>query len=202
MDHRSAALEYAEKNKEKFLSSLKNILRIKSISTEPEHTEDIRKTGEWVARQLSSLGMVNVKVFDTAKHPIVFGEWKISEEKPTVLIYGHYDVQPVDPIELWNHPPFEPTIDGENLHARGASDMKGQIVAALSAVESLVKTGGLPVNVKWIIEGEEEIGSPSLVEFISTHKELLACDFSLNPDSGMLGKEAVLYRKKRVHTKR
>ncbi|MFC2063702.1 dipeptidase [Chloroflexota bacterium] len=190
MDQRFAALEYAEENRNKFLSALEELLKIKSVSTDPVHGEDTGRAGDWIADQLLKLGMVNVQVYKTARHPIVFGEWKISEDKPTALIYGHYDVQPVDPVELWNQPPFVPTIDGDNLFARGASDMKGQIVAALSAVESLVKTGGLPINVKWIIEGEEEIGSPNLVEFISNHKDLLSCDFSLNPDSGMLGIDA------------
>ena len=190
MDHRSAALQFAEKNKASFLASLEQVLKIQSISTDPEHEKDIRSAAEWVAEKIKSMGMLNVQIFDTARHPIVFGEWKVSDEKPTVLVYGHYDVQPVDPLDLWNHPPFEPTIIGENLYSRGASDMKGQVMAAISAVESLVRTGELPVNVKWIIEGEEEIGSPNLVEFLSSHKELLACDFSLNTDSGMLGKDA------------
>src|SRR3990172_2549818 len=190
MDHRSAALQFAEKNKASFLASLEQVLKIQSISTDPEHEKDIRSAAEWVAEKIKSMRMLNVQIFDTARHPIVFGEWIVSDEKPTVLVYGHYDVQPVDPLDLWNHPPFEPTIIGENLYSRGASDMKGQVMAAISAVESLVRTGELPVNVKWIIEGEEEIGSPNLVEFLSSHKELLACDFSLNTDSGMLGKDA------------
>ncbi|MFN2216013.1 MAG: dipeptidase [Anaerolineales bacterium] len=190
MDNLSAALQYAEKNKAAFLASLEQILKIQSISTDPDRVEDIREAAQWVADKIKSLGMVNVQIFETSRHPIVFGEWKVSQEKPTILIYGHYDVQPVDPVELWNHPPFEPTQVGENLFARGASDMKGQVMAVISAVESLVKTGDLPVNLKWIIEGEEEIGSPSLVDFLKSHKDLLASDFSLNTDSGMLGKNS------------
>ena len=107
-----------------------------------------------------------------------------------MLIYHHYDVQPVDPLDLWNNPPFKPTKKGDNLFARGASDMKGQVVASINSIESLVNSGGLPVNVKWLIEGEEEIGSPSLRSFIEKNKKLLKCDFALNPDSGMLGIDA------------
>ena len=190
VDQRTSALEYAVSNKEQFLTSLKDILTIPSISTDPSRVLDMERAAEWVATQLRSIGMQKVKLYPTAKHPIVFGEWNSSEEMPTVLIYGHYDVQPVDPLELWKSQPFEPTKRGDNLFARGASDMKGQIVAAIKAIEAIVKTGGLPVNVKWIIEGEEEIGSPNLESFISEHKALLACDFALNPDSGMIGVDA------------
>lgn len=189
-DQRSAALNYAESNKEHYLNSLKEILSIPSISTDPTRVVDMQRAAEWVATQLRSLGMQKVKLYSTAKYPIVYGEWKASKGMPTVLIYGHYDVQPVDPLELWKSQPFEPAKRGDNLFARGASDMKGQIVAAIKAIEALVKTGGLPVNVKWIIEGEEEIGSPNLEAFIAEHKALLACDFALNPDSGMIGMDA------------
>ncbi len=120
---------------------------------------------------------------------MVVGEWLRAPGKPTVLIYGHYDVQPVDPLELWQSGPFEPTEKGENLYGRGTSDMKGQVMASLSALEAIVRTGSLPVNVKFLIEGEEEIGSPSLAGWIPANKELLEADFCLNPDAGMLGKE-------------
>ena len=189
-DQRTSALEYAESNKEQFLNSLKDLLTIPSISTDPSRVVDMQHAAEWVTKQLRSLGMQKVNLYPTAKHPIVFGEWKASEGMPTVLIYGHYDVQPVDPLDLWKSQPFEPDKRGDDLFARGASDMKGQIVAVIKAIEAIVKTGGLPVNVKWIIEGEEEIGSPNLESFISEHKALLACDFALNPDSGMIGANA------------
>ncbi len=193
-NQREAALQYARKNKGLFLSSLKEILNIPSISTDPAHFTDVRRAADWMAKQLRSLGMRKVKVFPTAQHPIVYAERLGVKEAPTVLVYGHYDVQPADPLELWNTNPFEPTIRGENIYARGASDMKGQTVAALKAVEALVKTSSssgsrLPVNFKWLLEGEEEIGSPSLETFIIEHKSLLACDLALNPDAGMLGKE-------------
>ncbi|MGA2505282.1 MAG: dipeptidase [Anaerolineales bacterium] len=183
------ALQYARKNNGKFLDTFKEILAIPSVSTDPAHAADIRKAADWLASQLRGLGMQNVQIFPTAKHPVVYGEWLGAPSAPVVLIYGHYDVQPADPLDLWKSAPFDPEVRGENIYARGASDMKGQDMVMLKAVESLVKTGGLPVNVKWLFEGEEEIGSPNLPTFISEHKHLLASDFVLNPDSGMIGKE-------------
>ena len=188
-DQRELALQYARKNKEKFLSSFKEFLAIPSVSTDPAHAADIRHTAEWVAAQLRSLGMQKVQIFPTGKHPIVYAEWLGAAGAPTVLIYGHYDVQPVDPLNLWKTGPFDPVVRGEDIYARGASDMKGQNMVMFKAVESLVKTGGMPVNIKWLLEGEEEIGSPNLEIFIAEHKSLLASDFAVNPDSGMIGKE-------------
>jgi acetylornithine deacetylase/succinyl-diaminopimelate desuccinylase-like protein len=188
-DRREAALQYARKNKEKNLSALKEILTIPSVSTEPAHVADIRHAAEWMAAQLRGLGMQKVQIFPTARHPIVYGELRGVKDAPTMLIYGHYDVQPADPLDLWKTAPFDPTVRGENIYARGASDMKGQTVATLKAVEALVKTGGLPVNVKWLLEGEEEVGSPNLADFIASHKDLLACDFAFNPDAGMISKD-------------
>ena len=188
-DQREAALQYARKNKGKFLNAFKEILTIPSVSTDPVYSADIRHAAEWIAAQLRGLGMQKVKIFPTAKHPIVFGEWLGAAGAPIVLIYGHYDVQPADPLNMWKTGPFDPVVRGEDIYARGASDMKGQDMVMLKAVESLVKTGGLPVNVKWLFEGEEEIGSPNLATFIAGHKDLLACDFAVNPDAGMIGKE-------------
>ena len=186
-DQRQAALEYACQNKERSLRSLEAFLRIPSVSTESARRPDVQRAAAWVAAQLTGLGMQNVEIYPTAQPPVVYAEWLRARGAPTVLIYGHYDVQPADPLDLWQTGPFAPTVRGESLYARGASDMKGQVVAAMQAVYALVKTGGLPVNLKWLIEGEEEIGSPSLEAFIAEHKELLACDFALNPDSGMIG---------------
>jgi acetylornithine deacetylase/succinyl-diaminopimelate desuccinylase-like protein len=186
---RDSALLYVRDNQQKFLSTLKEILAIPSISTDPTHAVDICKAADWMAGQLRILGMEKVEIFQTAKHPIVYGESMGVANAPIVLIYGHYDVQPADPISLWETGPFEPVVRGENLHARGSSDMKGQNMVVLNAVESLIRTGGLPVNVKWLFEGEEEIGSPNLDKFISENKSMLACDFALNPDSGMIGKQ-------------
>ena len=182
------ALQYAREHREQFLNDLKAIVSIPSVSTDDAYKPGIQQAAEWVAAQLRDLGMDRVQVYPTARHPVVYGEWLgAGADRPTVLIYGHYDVQPVDPVELWTTPPFEPTLRGDNLYGRGASDMKGQVAASLKAVEAVVRTGSLPVNVKWLIEGEEEIGSPNLAAFIGEHTELLACDVCLNPDAGMLG---------------
>lgn len=188
-DQRQAALQYARSNKEKFLNAFKEILAIPSVSTDPERDADILRAAEWIAGQLRGLGMQTVKIYPTSKHPIVYGEWLGAPDALTVLMYGHYDVQPADPFDKWDTNPFDPVVHGEDIFARGASDMKGQGMVMLAAVESLVKTGGLPVNIKWLFEGEEEIGSPSLRNFITSHKNLLACDFAMNPDAGMIGKE-------------
>ena len=188
-DQRQSALNYARQNREQFLSELKDVLSIPSVSTDAVHDPDIQRAAKWMATQLRNLGMNNVQIIPTSKHPIVYADWLEVKGAPTVLIYGHYDVQPVDPLDQWQSDPFTATVRDDYLFARGASDMKGQVLVALKAVESLVKTGGLPVNVKWLLEGEEEIGSPSLGTFIAEHKELLASDFAVNPDSGLLSKE-------------
>ena len=186
-EQRERALEYAHQNREHFRNELEEIVSIPSVSTDPDAKAEMQRAAEWLAGKLRKLGMQRVEVMQTGGHPVVYAEWLgAGQEKPVVLIYGHYDVQPVDPLELWQTPPFQPTEKGENLYGRGASDMKGQVVATLSAIESLEQTGGLPVNVKFLIEGEEEIGSPHLGEFIAGHKDLLACDFAFNPDAGMI----------------
>ncbi len=186
---RNEAIEYARGNKEKFLDDLKTILSIPSISTGHEHKSDIQKTAEWLAAKLIELKMNRVQIIPTEQHPIVYGEWLEVKNAPVILIYGHYDVQPVDPINLWKTDPFTPTIIADDIFARGASDMKGQAIVVIKAVESYVRTNGLPINIKWILEGEEEIGSPSLEKFLQENKELLACNIAVNPDSGMMGKE-------------
>ncbi|MBN2550171.1 MAG: dipeptidase [Anaerolineales bacterium] len=189
-EHLNAALEYARANRAGFLQEFIEFVRIPSVSTAPEAKADIQRAAQWVANQLRNLGMKNVSVFPTAGHPVVFGEYLgAGADKPTVLIYGHYDVQPAEPLELWHSPAFEPTVRGENLYGRGASDMKGQVMITIKAAEALARTGELPVNIKFIIEGEEEVGSPNLDEFIRTHRDLLACDYALNTDTGMIGAE-------------
>jgi acetylornithine deacetylase/succinyl-diaminopimelate desuccinylase-like protein len=189
-DSRQMALEFAHQNRERFLNELKDLLKIPSISAENEYIPDMQKAAEWVAARLKTIGMDKVQVMPTAQHPVVYGEWLgAGQDAPVVLVYGHYDVQPVDPIELWESPPFEPTQRGDHLFARGASDMKGQVMVTLNAIESLMRAGGLPVNVKFLIEGEEETGSPSLDAFLAENKELFASDFALNPDAGMIGAE-------------
>ncbi len=180
------ALEYARQHRERFLTELKDLISIPSVSTSEEHKADMHRAAEWLAAQLRSLGMEKVQIMPTGGHPVVYGEWLGAGHAPTVLIYGHYDVQPEDPLELWESAPFEAQVRGDHLYGRGASDMKGQVMASLKAVEAIVRTGGLPVNVKWLIEGEEEIGSEHLGQFIREHRDLLACDFCLNPDAGMI----------------
>lgn len=186
-DARTLAVEYARQNKDRFLSELKELVAIPSISTGAEYKAEVQRAAEWVAAQLHNLGMDKVQVMPTRGHPVVYAEWLgAGKSAPTVLIYGHYDVQPVDPVELWDTPPFEAVQRGEHLYGRGASDMKGQVIASMKAVESIVRTGGLPVNIKWLVEGEEEVGSEHLDEFIRANKDLLACDFCINPDAGMI----------------
>ena len=181
------AVEYARKNQDKFLDDLKAIVAIPSISTTPENKSDMDRAAEWMASRLRNLGMNNVQIMPTGGPPVVYGEWlDAGKNRPTVMVYGHYDVQPVDPLDLWDTPPFEAITRGDNMFGRGTSDMKGQVVASLSAVESIINTGGLPVNLKWLLEGEEEIGSEHLGEFIQKHKELLKADVCLNPDAGMI----------------
>ncbi len=187
MPELDAAINYAREHEQTFLEDLKALLRIPSISALPEWKSDIQRAAEWIAAQLQGLGFNAVQVMPTKGHPVVYGEWlKAGPDAPTILFYGHYDVQPADPLELWETDPFDPQVRGDNIFARGASDMKGQVVAHLKAIESLIRTTGLPVNVKYMIEGEEEIGSPSLEAFIEAHRDLLTCDLCLNGDSGIL----------------
>ena len=182
------ALDYVRSNGGRYLDELKEFLAIPSISTLDENKGDVQRGAEWVAAQLRSFNMDNVQIMPTGGHPVVYGEWLgAGKSAPTVMIYGHYDVQPVDPLELWTSDPFTAVVRGDYLFARGSSDMKGQVMASLKAVEAIVRTTGLPINIKWLIEGEEEIGSEHLGDFIKNHKELLACDFCLNPDAGMMG---------------
>lgn len=182
-----AALAYAKDHQTDFLEEFTSFLQIPSISTLPDHKEYMHKAADWTANQLESFGFESVAVMPTAGHPVIYGEWmKAGKDAPTILFYGHYDVQPPDPLELWISEPFKPQVRGENLFARGASDMKGQIVAHLKAVESLLSTSSLPVNLKYLIEGEEEIGSPNLGPFITENKNLLSCDLCLNGDSSIL----------------
>lgn len=184
---RQQALEYARKHREQFLADLKSIVAIPSVSMQEEHKADMGRAADWLAAKLRTLGMENVQVLPTEKHPVVFGEWLgAGPNAPTVLIYGHYDVQPVDPLDLWKTNPYEATQQGDLLFGRGTSDMKGQVIATLAAIEAVIRTSGLPVNLKWLLEGEEEMGSPSMETFLPAHKDLLAADVCLNPDAGMI----------------
>jgi len=182
----SNALTHAQTQHDRYLAELKELVAIPSISTLSENKPDMQRAAEWLAKQMRDMGLQNVEIMPTQGHPVVYAEWLNAPGKPTVLVYGHYDVQPVDPLNEWNSPPFEPTVRDDNLYARGASDMKGQDVAVLKALEALLKNNELGVNVKVMIEGEEEIGSPSLPAFMEEYKDKLSCDISLNCDSGIL----------------
>jgi acetylornithine deacetylase/succinyl-diaminopimelate desuccinylase-like protein len=187
---RSAALNYAQENNPRFMAELKEFLTIPSISTDPDHKGDMVQAARWVANQFEGLGLTGVEVYSTRGHPVVYGEFQSDDQDAiTILVYGHYDVQPAEPLELWTTDAFDPVQRGENLFTRGASDMKGQVMASIKALEAVLSTGSIPVNIKFLIEGEEEIGSPNLSEFITKKKELLKSDFALNPDTGMIGAE-------------
>ncbi len=187
----STPVEYIQKHQDTFKEELFDLLRIPSVSADPNHKQDVRRAAEFVAGQLEKIGLNNVSIEETDGHPIVLGEHlEAGPDKPTVLIYGHYDVQPPDPLDEWKSPPFEPTVRDGKIYARGASDDKGQSYTHIKAIESFLKTGTeLPVNVKFIIEGEEEIGSPSLVPFLAANKERLACDMVLVSDTAMFAKD-------------
>lgn len=177
---------YIRDNENRFLEDLKGWLRIPSISTLPEHAGDVRQAAEYAADQLRRIGFEQVQVIPTKGHPLVYGEWLNAPGKPTILIYGHYDVQPVDPLNLWESPPFEPTIRGGNLYARGAADDKGQTMLVFKALESLMTVNGtLPVNVRVLIEGEEEAGGESIDQYVRAYPERLQCDAAFICDTGM-----------------
>ncbi|MDE1191884.1 MAG: dipeptidase [Arachidicoccus sp.] len=180
---------YQEDNKQRFLDELLELLRIPSISAQPEHKSDMITCADKVKTHLEKAGAQNVAVYPTKGHPVVFGEIKIDESNPTVLVYGHYDVQPVEPLELWTNPPFEPTIIDGKIYGRGSADDKGQFFMHVKALETLVKTNSVPLNIKFIIEGEEEIGSDHLAEFLQEHKDLLKADVVLISDTSMLSLE-------------
>jgi acetylornithine deacetylase/succinyl-diaminopimelate desuccinylase-like protein len=181
----SAALTYLEEHHDRFQTELFELLHIPSISHDPAYKDEMDKAADWLAKKLRSMGINNVEILPTTGHSLVYGEWMNGgDSAPTVLIYGHYDVQSAEPLEDWKSPPFEPTIRNDNLYARGASDMKGQTLASVNAVEAIVKSENLPINIKFLIEGEEEIGSKHLNEFLIEHREKLASDFSLNTDAG------------------
>jgi acetylornithine deacetylase/succinyl-diaminopimelate desuccinylase-like protein len=178
--------EYQEKNKDRFLDELLELLRIPSVSARSEHKDDMIKCANAVKDQLQKAGADKVEIFETAGHPIVYGEKIVDSSKPTVLVYGHYDVQPADPLELWNSGPFEPVIIDGKIFARGACDDKGQFYMHVKALETMVQTNSLTTNVKFIIEGEEEVGSPNLATFIKDKKEMLKADVILISDTAML----------------
>ncbi|HWE84813.1 MAG TPA: dipeptidase [Terracidiphilus sp.] len=187
----SSAVDYARQNHPRFLNELKDLLRIPSISTLPEHAGDCRKAAETLAAELKRIGMENVRLIETGQqrgggHPLVYADWLHAAGKPTVLAYGHYDVQPADPLDEWHTPPFEPVERNGNLYARGAVDDKGQMYMHVKALESLLKAnGGLPLNVRVLIEGEEEVGGEGIAEYVASKPADLKADFALVSDTEM-----------------
>lgn len=183
----SRALQYARTHRIRFVSELKEFLRFPSVSSQPAHANDLNECAHWLARHLQRIGMKPVKVIPTRGHPIVYAAWQRDARTPTVLIYGHYDVLPGEPLREWRTPPFEPTVVGNNLHGRGSSDDKGQLFAHIKAIECYLRAERtLPVNVKCIFEGEEEIGSPHLTAFIARNKRALRADAAVISDTRML----------------
>lgn len=181
--------EYVEANKQRFLDELFELLRFPSVSADQKYAGDVRKTADFVAQKLRDAGADKVEVCETAGHPIVYGEKMVDPSKPTVLVYGHYDVQPADPLELWETPPFEPTVRDGKIYARGACDDKGQFYMHVKAFELMLKQGELPTNIKFMIEGEEEVGSSNLGIFVKANKERLKADVVLISDTAMISLE-------------
>ncbi len=181
--------KYIEENKDRFLDELFGLIRIPSISSESEHKDDMYKAAEYWKQLLLDAGVDSAKVMETKGHPVTYGEKIIDPKLPTILVYGHMDVMPVDPIELWDSPPFEPEIRDGKIYARGADDDKGQAMMHAKAFEIMVRNNTLPCNVKFMIEGEEEIGSVSLGEFCEEHKEMLKSDIILVSDTGMIAQD-------------
>jgi acetylornithine deacetylase/succinyl-diaminopimelate desuccinylase-like protein len=181
---------YLEANRDRFLDELLDFLRIPSISALPENATDVQRAADWVANRMTTAGIENIRILPTEGHPVVYGDWLHAPGKPTILIYGHFDVQPVDPLDLWDTAPFEPTIKDNRIYARGATDDKGNMFLPIVAVEALLNgDGAVPVNLKFFFEGQEEIGSPQMGDFIPQHKELLACDLAVSADGGQWDEE-------------
>ena len=179
-------IDFINTHRDKYVDELKAYLAIPSISALPEHAADVRRCAEWTVEELQRIGMQNVRAIETGGHPIVYADWLGAEGAPTILFYGHYDVQPVDPVDLWESPPFEATVRDGEIYARGSADDKGQVFMHFKAIEAHLKqTGRLPVNIKVIIEGEEEVGSKHLDEFVAANRELLAADVVVISDSPM-----------------
>ncbi len=177
--------QHADVQQEQYIAELLEFVRIPSVSALPQHADDVRQAAAWVAARLQQACLENVQVMETGGHPVVYGDWLHAPCQPTILIYGHFDVQPVDPLDLWIRPPFEPWIDQDKVVGRGASDSKGNLLAPITALDSLLRTEGrLPVNVKFCLEGQEEIGSPQISDFLAREKERFRSDLALSSDGG------------------
>ena len=184
-----ASQQFINSNKERFLQELFELLRIPSVSADPAYKGDVRRAAEWIVEKLRAAGADNVRLEETPGHPVVYGEKLIDSTLPTVLVYGHYDVQPADPVNLWETPPFEPTIRDEKIYARGSCDDKGQVYMHIKAFEAMNQSGELPCNVKFMIEGEEEAGSTNLGPFCIANKERLKADVVLISDTSVLAND-------------
>ncbi len=180
---------YIKDNQERFIEELIDLLKIPSVSADKAFAKDVRAAANFISEKLIKAGADNVEICETAGYPIVYGEKLIDESLPTILVYGHYDVQPADPIELWTSPPFEPVVKDGKIYARGASDDKGQMYMHLKSFEMMMANGGVPCNVKFMIEGEEEVGSDNLGTFVRANTEKLACDVVLISDTGLISLE-------------
>lgn len=181
---------YLVEQQPRYQEELLQFLRIPSVSALPEHAGDVQEAARWVANRLAAAGLEQVHILPTAGHPVVYGEWAHAPGKPTVMIYGHFDTQPADPLELWTSPPFRPEIRDDRVYARGASDDKGNMLIPILSVEALLKTeGALPINVKFFLEGQEEIGSPQLAALIVDQKDRLSCDLVLSADGGQYAED-------------
>jgi len=181
---------YLRDNHDRFLEELIEYLQIPSVSSTSENAEDVRRAAQWVAKRFRRAGIENVEIMPTGGHPVVYGDWLHAPGKPTVLIYGHFDVQPPEPLDLWTSPPFEPEIRNNRIYARGASDDKGNSLIPILAIEALIETTGkLPLNVKFLFEGQEEIGSPQLPAFMEEHREKLGSDLVISADGGQFGED-------------
>jgi acetylornithine deacetylase/succinyl-diaminopimelate desuccinylase-like protein len=205
----SPAVEYARQNNPRFLNELKELLRIPSVSTQPENKGDCRRTAEALAAEFTRIGMNNARLIETGYNPLVYADWLHAEGKPTVLCYGHYDVQPPDPLDEWVTPPFEPTERDGNLYGRGTADDKGQVWVQVKALESLMAANGkLPINVRVILEGDEEVGGEGIADFVASRPPELKADFALISDTEMfapglptlcVGLRGMIYTEIEVH---
>lgn len=182
----STVKDHIEKNKEKYLSELFDLLRIPSVSADSKHKDDVRKAALFVMNKLKEAGADKVELMETGGHPIVFGEKTVDPSRPTVLVYGHYDVQPPDPLALWNSPPFEPTVRDGKIYARGSCDDKGQVYMHIKALEIMIQQNDVPCNIKFMIEGEEEVGSANLGAFVKANKARLKADVILISDTALI----------------
>jgi len=181
-----SVIDFIQTSRDRYIDELKHYLAIPSISALPEHSGDVRACADWTAAEMRRVGLEEVRLIETAGNPVVYGEWMQAPGAPTILFYGHYDVQPVDPLDLWESPPFEATVRDGELYARGAADDKGQVFMHFKAIEAYFrKAGRLPLNIKMIIEGEEEVGSVHLEEFVRRNRELLKADVVVISDTSM-----------------